>query len=85
ESAVRKTFDRHFHEAGVEPDIVCESLFCAGLCKLVQQGLGLGIIDLFTAFDFAEAGLVFRRFEPEVVFHVAILHPRHLALRTPVQ
>ena len=80
ESAVRKTFDRHFYEAGVDANIVCESLFSAGLCKLVQQGLGLGMVDLFTAHDFAGSGLVFRRFEPEVLFHVGILHPRHLAL-----
>jgi len=38
------------------------------------------MVDLFTAHNFAESGLVFRRFEPEVVFHVGLLHPHHIAL-----
>ncbi len=80
ESAARQTFDLRFFEAGIEPQIVCETLFSAGLCALVQQGLGVGMVDLFTAHNFAESGLVFRRFEPEVVFHVGLLHPHHIAL-----
>lgn len=80
ESAVRRTFDLRFLEAGIEPQVTCETLFSAGLCALVKQGLGVGLVDLFTAHDHAGSGLVFRRFEPVVEFHVGILHPRHIAL-----
>ena len=80
EAVARRILDTVFAEAGVTARIVCETMFAASLCTLVHNGMGVGIVDLFTAHDFAGTGLVFRRFEPEIEFHAGLLYPRHLPL-----
>lgn len=77
ESVGRRFVNACFTDAGVTQHIVCETMFSAGLCAMVRRKLGVGIVDLFTAHDFAGSGVIFRRFEPEVMFHVGLLYPRH--------
>lgn len=79
ETVARRLFDACLAKFDVTPHILCETTYAAGVCALVQRGQGIGLVDLFTANDFAENGVVFRRFEPELTFHVGILYPRHLA------
>lgn len=78
ETVARRLLDTCLAEAGVAAQFVCETTYAAGVCALVQRGQGIGLTDLFTASDFAGSGLVFRRFEPEIIFRVGILYPRHL-------
>ncbi|MEQ8291265.1 MAG: LysR substrate-binding domain-containing protein [Roseovarius sp.] len=78
ETVARRLLDTCLAEAGVTPQFVCETTYAAGVCALVMRGQGIGLTDMFTATDFAGTGIVFRRFEPEIVFRVGVLYPRHL-------
>lgn len=80
EATGRKLLDACLTDAGVRPKIVCETLYASGVCELARLGMGIGMVDLFTAHDFANRGVVFRRFEPSITFHVGLLYPRHHAL-----
>lgn len=80
EAIGRKLFDACLTKANVRPKIVCETLYASGVCELVRLGMGVGMIDQFTAYDFAGKGVVFRRFEPSITFHVGILYPKHQPL-----
>lgn len=80
ETVARRMLDTCFANASVTPRIVWETTFSAGVCALVQRGMGVGMIDMFTAHDMVGKGMVFRRFEPELMFHVGILYPRHQPL-----
>jgi len=80
ETVARRMLDTCFANAGVAPRVVWETTFSAGVCALVQRGMGVGLVDMFTAHDMVGKGLVFRRFEPAMMFHVGILYPRHQLL-----
>jgi len=77
ETVARRLLDACLAKSGVKPQILCETTYSAGVCALVRRGQGIGLTDLFTASDFAGTGVVFRRFAPELMFHVGILYPKH--------
>lgn len=86
ETVARRMLDACFANAGVTPRVIWETTFSAGVCALVQRGMGVGLVDMFTAHDMVGKGLIFRRFEPDMVFHVGILYPRHqLVSRTTAE
>jgi DNA-binding transcriptional LysR family regulator len=81
-SLTRSTVGRHmidqvFIQAQVERNMVLEAQFTAVIASMIGQGLGIGLIDPFTAADFRDRGVVALRFEPKIEFHVGILHPAH--------
>jgi DNA-binding transcriptional LysR family regulator len=81
-SLTRNTVGRHmidqvFLQAQVERNMILEAQFAAVIAGMIAQGLGIGLIDPFTAADFRDKGVVALRFEPKVEFHVGILHPAH--------
>ena len=66
---------RVFEMMGIpwQPHVECQ-LF-APTCSLVAQGVGVSIIDPFTATDFKDRGIVIRPFEPTIPFDIGILYP----------
>jgi DNA-binding transcriptional LysR family regulator len=43
-------------------------------CQLVRQGLGIAIVDPFTAYHFNRQGLEIRRIDLEIPFYFSIIH-----------
>lgn len=80
ETVGRRLLDAAFAEADRPLHMVCETLHAAGICRMVQNRIGVGIVDPFTACDFIDQGVVFRRFEPTLMFHVALMYPLHRPL-----
>ena len=64
-----------FEAAGVpwQPQMECQ-LF-APACSLAAQGIGVTVVDPFTAEDFADRGIVVRPFEPAILHDMGILYP----------
>ncbi len=54
-----------------------ETSLAVSVCALVAQGLGVAVIDPFTAAYFGDRGVVRRRFEPRIPFEFAMLFPAH--------
>jgi len=52
----------------------------AVICDLVRRGLGVGVVDAFTAADFAGRGIVAVPFRPRIDFRLGILYPTHRPL-----
>jgi len=46
-------------------------------CELAARGTGVAIVDALTALDYAERGLVWRRFVPATAFEIMIMRSRH--------
>jgi len=80
ETVCRRLLDAAFAEADVPLNVVCETPYSAGVCRVVQQGLCAGMVDLATAYDFRGSGIVIRRFEPKLIFNVVLMYPRHQPL-----
>ena len=73
----RSQVDDWFRQAGVARRMALETQSAVSLCSLVQQGLGIGIINPLTARAFAGRGLTLRRLAVRIPFEVGLVLPEH--------
>ena len=73
----RLQLDEIFAEAGVRRRLTVETHSAVAVCALVEQGLGLAIINPLTALACAGERLQWRRFAVSVPFRVSVLKPEH--------
>lgn len=66
---------RAFDKAGARWNVCGETEFAATACGLVAGGVGIAVVDPFTAADFAGRGVVVRPFRPSVLYEFAVFHP----------
>lgn len=60
---------------GIQPHIRVESTAGATLCGLVQRGLGVAIVDPFTAMECIALKLPVRPLSPEIPYEAGVLFP----------
>ena len=70
---VDDVFSRH----GVTRKIRVETPLSEIACALVASGVGISVVDPFTAAEYSRRGVVVRPFEPAIEFQIAALHPPH--------
>lgn len=73
EDRARARLTQALEQVGAHPEIVVETPASATVCALVLEGVGVGLVNPMAALGFAERGLVFRPFEPEVYFTTYLL------------
>jgi DNA-binding transcriptional LysR family regulator len=71
--------DDVFSRQGIDRAIRVETPLSEIACALVAAGVGVSIVDPFTAHEYGTRGLVARPFEPVLQFQVAALYPAHRA------
>lgn len=69
----RARFDAAMAESGARPHVVVETPYSVTVCALVLEGVGLGLVNPGAVDGFAERGVVFRPFEPEMYFRSFML------------
>lgn len=79
EDPYRRLIDAHFAEAGVARTLRAETHSAAAVCAMVQQGLGLAIVNPVTALAAASERLVVRRLAFSIPFSVTALLPLYRA------
>jgi DNA-binding transcriptional LysR family regulator len=77
EDGARARVDRVFEQAGIQRSMTLESPYGATICALVEQGLGIGIVNPIVAHDYRRSDIVFRPFEPSIHFHGNALLPQY--------
>lgn len=77
EDGARARVDRVFENAGVRRQLMLETPFSAAICALVEQGLGVGIVNPIAADDYRRSGIAFVPFRPEVMFHGHAMFSTH--------
>ncbi|WP_374448428.1 LysR family transcriptional regulator [Stella sp.] len=76
DSSMRRRIDEVFEREGVARQLMVDAYVSAAACSFVANGMGVAIVEPFTAWDFARSGqVVSRPFEPEVVFEFRMLRP----------
>lgn len=73
----RQLLDALFQEHGVKRRMVMETHSAASVCAMVRAGVGLSVVNPLTAIDYADSGVVVRRFSIDVPFTVSLIRPRH--------
>ena len=76
----RHVVDRVFERAGVRRRLVAETQMNGLICELVQRGIGLGIVDPFTAAYYTARGVVAVPFRPVIRIRIGLLYPTHRPL-----
>jgi DNA-binding transcriptional LysR family regulator len=79
EDPYRRLIDAHFAQAGVARTLRVETHSAAAVCAMVQQGLGLAIVNPLTALAAASDRLVVRRLAFSIPFSVTALLPLYRA------
>jgi DNA-binding transcriptional LysR family regulator len=74
-SLSRRSLDDAFGRAGLALRPGLEAQYAALIAALVARGLGLGLVDPFTAAAHADHGLVSVPFQPALPFGLCVLHP----------
>ena len=74
-SSTRHKIDAIFEAANVPRKIVIESSSSVSVCSFVELGMGVSIIEPFTAQQFSAHGGIARAFEPEINFSFATVQP----------
>ncbi len=77
---MRHQIDVMFADAGVVCDIRAETHASMIACGLVASGVGISIIDPFSARELAGKDIVVRPFLPEIRFDTVLLRPSHSPL-----
>jgi len=77
DSMLRKHIDTTFQLAGVTRKLILETPMSLSALQFVQRGLGVAIIDPFTAGTFARGEIVAKPFEPEIPYEFGALFPTH--------
>lgn len=81
----RRQIDARFAEAGVARQLHLQTHSAVAVCAMVQQGLGLAIVNPLTALAMAGPGLVVRQLEFSVPFSVSALLPLYRPALPEVQ
>lgn len=76
----RHLVDQIFRKADVKRQLTIEAHYSAVICSFVRLGLGVGLVDPFTAADFKDRGVVAIPFRPAMDFNIGILYPAHRPL-----
>lgn len=75
EDRARHRFDKALAEAGIVPEYVIETPGAATVCELALTGDAVGFVNPLVTGAGRYPGLVFRPFEPKVMFRVYMLFP----------
>lgn len=82
----RQVIDRTFLEARIERRVVVDAGFSAIACRLVASGVGVTIVDPFSALDQLNVGgVVLRPFLPALKFELNLVFPSGIATSLAAQ
>lgn len=73
EDRARRRLDAELLAAGSNPRLVVETIFSSTICALVLEGVGVGLVNPVSADGYAERGVVFRPFKPDITFRSYLL------------
>ena len=73
----RKIVDEMFRRNGIERQLIVETHSAVSVCAMVRQGIGVGIVNPLTAWDFVGHGLHIRPLAVPIPFRVQVVRPLH--------
>ncbi|MCP5367154.1 MAG: LysR family transcriptional regulator [Hyphomicrobiales bacterium] len=71
----RQRIDHPMEEAGVRRNVMIETPMSYSACAFVAKGIGVSIVDPFSAHDFHSAPIVLKPFRPKVETDIALRFP----------
>lgn len=82
EDASRRRLEAAMAEQELSLRIAVQTPYAASVCELALRGLGVGLVNPITALDYADRGLVVRKFSADVMFACLLVMPAGKLLST---
>lgn len=73
-----------FHNAGLEPQIVCQVSFTSNMVRMVSKGHGIAAINK-SHIPYEIAGIIVKDIQPEIPFYIYAFYKRRLSLTKSFQ
>jgi DNA-binding transcriptional LysR family regulator len=73
----RIQMDEVFRKQNVARELILETQSAVSVCSMVQEGIGLAIVNPLTALAFAGRGVALRKFSVSIPFRVNIVRPEY--------
>ena len=80
EDGASQRLDAIFRAHGVTPRILVNTPYSVSQCELVRQGVGVALVSAVTAVDYADRGLVLRRFSEVLEYIIVMAMPPGVVL-----
>lgn len=78
DTQMRQVIDHEFDSQGIRRKMLTDVYLSEPACILVSRGLGVSIVDPFTAVEFAARGsLVVKPFRPQIPYVFRMLRPKN--------
>lgn len=75
---MRQIIDHEFQSQGIDRKLTIDAYMSEPACIFVANGLGVSVVDPFTAAEFAAQGrLVVKPFRPQIAYEFRLLRPRN--------
>lgn len=84
-SMLRRQVDEVFQAAGISRKMVMETTYSSSAIQLVKCGLGVTIVDPFTAHTLTDTALAVRPFHPTIPYEFGLLFPKSATLSLAAQ
>ncbi|SFU74753.1 LysR family transcriptional regulator [Xenorhabdus koppenhoeferi] len=83
----RQLIDTIFTDHHVNRKMVMETHSAASICAMINEGIGVSIVNPFTALDYLDknSGICIRPFSIEIPFTVSLIKPIHRPSSEPVE
>ncbi|HXA47818.1 MAG TPA: LysR family transcriptional regulator [Burkholderiaceae bacterium] len=73
----RQIVDEMFRRKGVERHLIVETHSAVSVCSMVRQGIGIGVVNPLTAWEFVGHGIHIRPLAVPIPFRVHVVRPLH--------
>lgn len=75
EDASRRRLEARLQQQNITLQIAAVTPYAASVCELAMHGLGIGLVNPITAFDYAQRGLVVRKLAIDIQFRCLLALP----------
>ncbi len=82
---LRGSFDRVFQEANVPVNDVVQTPYSSISCALVEQGVGIAVVNPFVAMPYLKGNVVMRPFAPAPQHSAILIFPKNKPRGRPVE
>lgn len=75
DTVLRHQVDKVFDEKDIERVMITETQTAASICDMVVAGLGVSVVDVFSASAFSDKGIIIKPFRPTINLKFGLLLP----------
>jgi DNA-binding transcriptional LysR family regulator len=78
DSRIWQKLEYHLKANGIAPKIVFEATTSQAICVMAAEGIGIGVVDPFTAAQFYDPRVTIKTFLPSIAYPASLIYPANV-------